>query len=78
MGGDRAGGGGIKEAHCGINKGWPWVREEACATMDKIIFIPTQKPQAQDGTRFLAFHTPPCADFLIFLSASNFGAPLAR
>ena len=46
--------------------------------MDKILFIPTQKPQAQGGARFSAFQAPPCADFLRFLSAINYGAPLAR
>ncbi len=37
-----------------------------------------QKPQAQGGARLLAFHAPPCADFLRFLSAIDFGTPLAR
>ena len=37
-----------------------------------------QKPRAQGGARFSAFHAPPCADFLRFLSAIDFGAPLAR
>ena len=46
--------------------------------MDKIIFIPTQKPQAQGGPHFLAFHTQPCADVLRFLSAIDFGALLVR
>ncbi len=36
------------------------------------------QPQAQGGARFLAFHAPPCADFLRFSSAIDFGAPLAR
>jgi len=43
-----------------------------------MIFIPTQKPQAQGGVRFSDFHAPPCADFCTFLSAIDFGAPLAR
>jgi hypothetical protein len=43
--------------------------------MDKIIFIPTQKPLAQGGVRFLDFHA---ANFLRFSSAIDFGAPLAR
>ena len=77
-GGTCAGGGGIMEAHRGIIKVNQGVREEVCATTDKIIFIPTQKPQAQGGARFSAFHAPPCANFLRFLSAINFGAPLAR
>ncbi len=46
--------------------------------MDKIIFIPKQKPQAQGGASFSAFHAPPCANFLRFLSAIDVGAPLAR
>jgi hypothetical protein len=32
----------------------------------------------QGGARFLAFHARLCADFLRFLSAIDFGAPLAR
>jgi hypothetical protein len=46
--------------------------------MDKIIFIPTQKPLAQGGVHFLDFHAPPCANFLRFLSAIDSGAPLAH
>jgi hypothetical protein len=46
--------------------------------MDKIIFIPTQKSQAQGGVRYLAFHAQPCANFLRCLSAINFGAMLAH
>ncbi len=48
-----AGGGGTREV----------VRVEACATMEKMIFIPTLKPQAQGGVRFSDFHAPPCANF---------------
>jgi hypothetical protein len=43
-----------------------------------MIFIPTLKPLAQGGVRFSDFHAPPCADFRTFLSAINFGAPLAH
>jgi hypothetical protein len=43
-----------------------------------MIFIPTLKPLAQGGVRFSDFHAPPCADFCTFLSAINFGAPLAH
>jgi hypothetical protein len=79
-GGKCAGGGGRREreAHPGIKKVNQGVREEVCATTDNIIFIPTQKPQAQGGTHFSAFHVPPFADFLRCLSEINFGAPLAR
>jgi hypothetical protein len=46
--------------------------------MDKMIFIPTTKPQAQGGVRFLAFHAPPCAIFSRYLLAVNLGATLVR
>ena len=75
------GGGGLvvryKRAHRDINID-QGVRVEDCATTEKMIFIPTLKPLAQGGVRFLDFHTPPCADFLRFSSAIDFGAPLAR
>ena len=54
------------------------VRVEDCATTEKMIFIPTLKPLAQGGVRFSDFHAPPCADFRTFLSAIDFGAPLAH
>ncbi len=31
-----------------------------------------QKPQAQGGLHFLAFHAPPCADFLRFFISDQF------
>jgi len=43
-----------------------------------MVFIPTQKLQAQGGVHFSDFHAPPCADFRTFLSAIDFGTPLAR
>ena len=66
-----------KRAHRDINID-QGVRVEDCATTEKMIVIPTLKPLAQGGVRFLDFHTPPCADFLRFSSAIDFGAPLAR
>ena len=47
-----------KRAHCDINidRG---VRVEDCATTEKMIVIPTLKPLAQGGVRFLDFHTHP-------------------
>jgi hypothetical protein len=51
---------------------------EDCATTEKMISIPTLKPLAQGGERFSDFHAPPCADFRTFLSAIDFGAPLAH
>jgi hypothetical protein len=46
---------------------------EDCATMEKMIYIPTLKPPAQGGVRFSDFHAPPCADFRTFSSAIDFG-----
>jgi len=45
-----------------------------------MIFIPMLKPLAQGGVRFsdFHFHAPPCANFGTFLSAIDFGAPLAH
>jgi hypothetical protein len=43
-----------------------------------MIFIPTLKPLAQGGVCFSDFHAPPCADFRTYLSAIDFGAPLAH
>ena len=34
--------------------------------------------ETSGARRFSDFHAPPCADFRTFLSAINFGAPLAR
>jgi hypothetical protein len=66
-----------KRAHRDINidRG---VSVEDCATMEKMIFIPTLKPMAQGGVRFSDFHAPPCADFRTILSEIDFGAPLAH
>jgi hypothetical protein len=67
-----------KRAHCDKKYTDRGVRVEDCATMEKMIFIPTLKPLAQGGVRFSDFHAPPCADFRTILSAIDFGAPLAH
>ena len=67
-----------KRAHHDINKVDQGGREEVCATTDEMIFIPSQKPQAQGEVRFSDFHAPPCANFLRFSSAIDFGALLAH
>ena len=78
-GGGKRGRGRGKGAHRGINIDRPRCKRGRLRHNGQHdIYSHVETSGARWGERFSAFHAQPCADFLKFSSAIDFGAPLAR